>query len=481
MSQGSSKSVSIDGDLSDDGASIFSDDRVSDFDADPDILSEETFEDLMPPRSARTDSAKNDPISQTSSAASSAKPIDSEAVSDDQKSVTVSDPYSLESEGSSDDLFKSYGASDKDDPLDSEDDSVSILSSHSGDVSLTDRNTAVNRNPPPLTPSQQQMIAKGQLTETQAATKIQSSFRGHQVRKKVRFQDRAAATIQTTYRKHLRRLTGKKQKPQGKEPHVASPKDKVAEEAAATRIQARYRGHKARAKHIASMQQSKREPSPQENELQIAADEAAAELLGIESQAATAIQANYRGHLVRKEISERKRLLLLQDEKDAHDAAVRLVYHGDEEKAAVRIQSTFRGHQARKSVKFSRTETDEIAKQNEAAVKIQSRFRGHATRKSLKSQSLHDPVKDDTQVSDSEESRQAAVKIQSRFRGHMARKQLKRSGTPIPEEFKYDSDQEKAAVKIQSRFRGHAARKQLKRSGTPVPDEFKYDSDQEKA
>uniref|UniRef100_A0A1B0GKN4 Uncharacterized protein n=1 Tax=Lutzomyia longipalpis TaxID=7200 RepID=A0A1B0GKN4_LUTLO len=132
--------------------------------------------------------------------------------------------------------------------------------------------------------------------------------------------------------------------------------------------------------------------------------------------------------------------------------------------AATRIQATFRGHLARKLASGGEVKDDdelqEITKKvaeeldidlsdpelNKAATKIQASFR---------------------------ELREAATRIQATFRGHLARKlasggevkdddELQEITKKVAEELDIDlSDPElnKAATKIQASFRGHKQRK----------------------
>lgn len=123
----------------------------------------------------------------------------------------------------------------------------------------------------------------------------------------------------------------------------------------------------------------------------------------------------------------------------------------DEEQAATKIQAGFRGHQARKSVKEMKSASEmgdgEQAERQEkggdekeyvenvthsqeirdfddpkfdgAASTIQAGFRGYKTREDLKEKSSGGSLK-----SASHQEEHAAVKIQSSFRGHKARKEI---------------------------------------------------------
>lgn len=116
--------------------------------------------------------------------------------------------------------------------------------------------------------------------------------------------------------------------------------------------------------------------------------------------------------------------------------------------AATKIQAAFRGHQTRKSMKQGDKPANNAAAESEptqeeleaefraddvelcqAATKIQASFRGHMSRKN---KDKEDGGKDDLKNENTEEEldidlsdpdlNKAAVKIQATFRGHMVRK-----------------------------------------------------------
>lgn len=94
-----------------------------------------------------------------------------------------------------------------------------------------------------------------------------------------------------------------------------------------------------------------------------------------------------------------------------------------EEQAATKIQAGFRGLQARRSVDEKKMDNElnaykdeqEARLQEQAATKIQAGFRGFKARE---------------EVFEKRESEQAATTIQAGFRGHMARKELKEKKAP---------------------------------------------------
>ncbi|XP_076083308.1 uncharacterized protein LOC143054256 isoform X11 [Mytilus galloprovincialis] len=208
------------------------------------------------------------------------------------------------------------------------------------------------------------------------------------------------------------------------------------EHQAATKIQANYRGHQAR-KEVNDLKTKKETDEKKKKE-----DELRAKAAKEENQAATKIQAGFRGHQARKEINQKKQ--------------VRDVKNTKEDAAAVKIQSSYRGHKARKEIadkKVKRTEKN--TEEEVAATKIQAGFRGHKAR-----QEINQKKQQRTETKKEEEK--AATKIQAGFRGNQARKEI---DLKKKEKVK-NEEEEKAATKIQAGFRGHQARKEVKKKKT---------------
>ncbi|XP_063407109.1 doublecortin domain-containing protein 2-like isoform X4 [Mytilus trossulus] len=208
------------------------------------------------------------------------------------------------------------------------------------------------------------------------------------------------------------------------------------EHQAATKIQANYRGHQAR-KEVNDLKTKKETDEKKKKE-----DELRAKAAKEENQAATKIQAGFRGHQARKEINQKKQ--------------VRDVKNTKEDAAAIKIQSSYRGHKARKEIadkKVKRTEKN--TEEEVAATKIQAGFRGHKAR-----QEINQKKQQRTETKNEEEK--AATKIQAGFRGNQARKEI-----DLKKKEKAQNEQEeKAATKIQAGFRGHQARKEVKKKKT---------------
>mmetsp|Transcript_115166 Transcript_115166/g.200471 ORF Transcript_115166/g.200471 Transcript_115166/m.200471 type:complete len:1251 (-) Transcript_115166:890-4642(-) len=137
----------------------------------------------------------------------------------------------------------------------------------------------------------------------------------------------------------------------------------------------------------------------------------APDLLQQEARAALQIQAQFRGHKARKEVSQQKE---------------------QETQAARQIQTRFREHQQQKQ-SIQKEEMHATANM-QAATQIQAHFRGHKARQEVSVQR--------------EEETQAARQIQTRFREHQQQKQS------IQKEAR-------AATQIQARFRGHKVRKEV--------------------
>ncbi|KAL1516915.1 hypothetical protein ABEB36_000747 [Hypothenemus hampei] len=114
------------------------------------------------------------------------------------------------------------------------------------------------------------------------------------------------------------------------------------------------------------------------------------------------------------------------------------------EEAATKIQAVFRGHRTRKSMKQPQTQPQEHEPTREelenefrlddpelcnAATKIQASFRGHMTRKQMEEEKKGDEPKNnegeeelDIDLTDPELNK-AAAKIQASFRGHLKNKE----------------------------------------------------------
>ena len=238
-----------------------------------------------------------------------------------------------------------------------------------------------------------------------SATKIQATFRGSKARKEV-------AKI--------------------KEEKVIVVDEEV--EKSATIIQSGYRGHLARKKVSQAREENAEEPENAQGGPDV-------------DKSATVIQANYRGHRARKEM-----------------ATMREKARGpDVDRSATVIQANYRGHRARKEVanlKEERSNKETINWQdpelNTIATSIQAGYKGMKVREEMK-------VKEEAD---------AACKIQANFRGFQARKCVNRLRRDKEVEDRLGIDLEDpevrlAATKIQAGFRGMQTRRKLREEKNP--------------
>ena len=226
-------------------------------------------------------------------------------------------------------------------------------------------------------------------------------------------------------------------------------------EQAAIKMQACYRGIRARQQMFLKRMEIEKEEMRKELE-----------------DSATLIQATFRGKLARREIKVIK--VKKDTEKKEGDDVLNIDLNDPSvANAATKIQASFRGIQARKDIKVMKVnkevkktsitkeevnkaeeEIDDIDPNdpdaNNAAIKIQSGFRGSKARKEVQ------------EMKDRMEEEQAATKIQAGFRGIQARKEVQEKKDKLELDKFEQFEQEKAATKIQAGFRGNKARKDVK-------------------
>ena len=296
-----------------------------------------------------------------------------------------------------------------------------------------------------------------------AATKIQAGFKGHKARKEV--SEMRSAKIEGTGKDMDATRSGDAKSPDivtevATQEEVDIDLNDPEVEAAATKIQAGFKGHKAR-KEVAEMKISKIEEtnineSEHENEDCIKADEAEVnkpveEEIDIDltdpevEAAATKIQAGFKGHKARKEVSQMKsennEKTSVQEgepniEENLPDDAIDIDLTDPEvEAAATKIQAGFKGHQARKEVTEKRTQ---MAKNSEAdklsSVGVEAR---EPTENETEASKIMEEAID-IDLNDPEVAA-AATKIQAGFKGHQARKEVsqmkeKQQATPGTDE-----------------------------------------------
>lgn len=249
-----------------------------------------------------------------------------------------------------------------------------------------------------------------------AATKIQSTFRGHKARQEAQVSRRTANHEE------------KGELPRSPAESFGGKEYDGKEDAAATCIQAGYRGYSSRKAR---------------------------------NEAATTIQAGYRGYAVRKGLGDSIVIKPVSPvlETDSND----IERNEDEVAAAIKIQSAFRGHRARDAIRDDTKSNVPEIKDNEGD---STRAKDDSAANKKSQQSAGDYTKETT------EKDVAATKIQSNYRGYYTRKQLggkNEAATTIQAHYRGYRVRElrrtrsEAAVKIQSHYRGYKTRAGLKK------------------
>ncbi|XP_047541034.1 sperm surface protein Sp17 [Vanessa atalanta] len=145
---------------------------------------------------------------------------------------------------------------------------------------------------------------------------------------------------------------------------------------------------------------TKEEKDAQENQTNTKTEEKqkepAEECNDSEAEAATKIQAAFRGHQTRKSISMKANKPNQEPEPEPTKSELEAEFRADDKElcnAATKIQASFRGHQARKQTQVETKTKEQQDKEdiekidladpdlNKAATKIQASFRGHKVRK----------------------------------------------------------------------------------------------------
>ena len=297
------------------------------------------------------------------------------------------------------------------------------------------------------------------MDEDKAATKIQASFKGHKARQN--YKARQAAKQQVCHDK------------QSKNPKEIE---------AATKIQSGYRGYKARQEYNHRKKQAKvTDINDNEKKNNDKVDKKEMN----QDEAAVAIQAGFKGYKARKDIAQRK----AQEKNDKVEEKVINKTDNDKEqnKAATQIQANFRGYKARKSYseRKQKAREERARVEKESATKIQASFKGFKARKEIAEKKKKEPQLPDQAPSpkaNDEDLDKAASKIQAGFKGYKARKEY---NAKVIEENIVETDvaqlpdsavtrssfkkgqfiQEDAASKIQSAFRVYHAKKVLEKGG----------------
>lgn len=186
-------------------------------------------------------------------------------------------------------------------------------------------------------------------------------------------------------------------------------------------------------------------------------------------QAATNIQAAWRGYCARVAVAERVR----QQREEEQVERLRLEMEAQAERArkeaaAVVVQSAWRGRSARvavaEMVRQQREGEAQREREEAAAVMVQAAWRGHCARVAVADMAREQKEAEEAQRSRREEA--AAVVVQAAWRGHSARvtvAEMVRQQQAEQEEQRLKLEaqrkrEEAAAVVVQAAWRGHCAR-----------------------
>eukprot|EP01012_Entosiphon_sulcatum_P036602 TRINITY_DN4665_c0_g1_i1.p1 TRINITY_DN4665_c0_g1~~TRINITY_DN4665_c0_g1_i1.p1 ORF type:complete len:1229 (+),score=206.86 TRINITY_DN4665_c0_g1_i1:154-3840(+) len=239
---------------------------------------------------------------------------------------------------------------------------------------------------PPQQDPQPQIQVK--YSDEEAATKIQSSWRGLQGRKEA---------------KRRKQFLVVEELPKAESPEPSQ--TKLDEELAATMIQASWRGLQGRkeAKRRKHFAVTESPPQTAKQSSQLKTQDITGPKPKDEDQAATKIQASWRGRQGRKEAQRRKHFAVTESPPQTLTRKQPIDRQPDEEQAAVKIQASWRGAQGRKEASRRRHHTaivEEAPKpsrvveklqieEEKAATKIQASWRGLQGRKEANTRRKH--------------------------------------------------------------------------------------------
>ena len=287
----------------------------------------------------------------------------------------------------------------------------------------------------------------------EAATKIQASFKGKKARDEVK---KMKEEKEVDYATNIGEPEEVDEIAKENEEEIDIDLDDPEVNEAATKIQASFKGKKAR-DEVKKMKEERDIVEPEkDNDTEIVEavdladvteDEIDIDLDDPEvNEAATKIQASFKGKKARDEVKkmkEEKETVASEIEEEAQDVKVEEVAAATEEEididlddpevneAATKIQASFKGKKARDEVK--KIKEDQIMKEtqkNEAAAKIQAGFKGKRARDEVREMKK---VKE-KYVSEravflnypaSAKQQKAAAKIQAGFKGMKTRKKMK--------------------------------------------------------
>ncbi|XP_035827121.1 doublecortin domain-containing protein 2 [Aplysia californica] len=281
-----------------------------------------------------------------------------------------------------------------------------------------------------------------EFKRNQSATKIQANYRGYKARRSMNQQTKDKKKEPQETDHSQSNYHGQRSLNASRDSQRASRRSPKEEPRRSPQVDAR------RSPNVASRDRQRRQQEEEEEE---------------QARAAAKIQAGYRGHQTRKNRQDQRDPTperstqpdRSKDEGQGRNRQETLNSMFEEDMAAAKIQAGYRGHQTRKRLR----------EEKEAAEKIQAGYRGHSTR----SQRSRGRNNNDDDLRLREEER-AASKIQAGFRGYQTRKDM-RGRKPAPassrspaREDSYDelARENAAATKIQSQYRGFRARKEYK-------------------
>ncbi len=226
-------------------------------------------------------------------------------------------------------------------------------------------------------------------------------------------------------------------------------------EQAATNIQAAWRGHCARVA-VAERARQQREEEGQAQRLQLEMEAQAQ--CEREEAAAVVVQLAWRGHCARVAVAD-----MAREQMEAEEAQ-----REREQAAAVVVQAAWRGRSARiavtEMVRQQREEEAQRERAEAAAVVVQAAWRGRSARVTVAGM-----VREQREAEEAQRRREeaAAVVVQAAWRGHSARvavaEMVRQQQAEQEEQQQLELEaqrqrEEAAAVVVQSAWRGHQAR-----------------------
>ncbi|XP_039983497.1 myosin-IIIa [Xiphias gladius] len=311
----------------------------------------------------------------------------------------------------------------------------------------------------------------------QSALVLQSAYRGHKVRKRVT-DDKNKAKFEAFIIQLQAVCRGYLAKKKYKE--LVDEKNK-----AATKIQARYRGHKERKsfkrkreakekekaeKALKEKEEQAPEPEKSTKDENASTPENEAKNEEEETKAAVVLQSNYRGYKERKKFRQRKKTMAgaelddhtqVPDDEEHTEVADEAV---TEDSPAADAGKEGQGEDMQGENKQENAAGEEavnLEEETKAATVLQSNFRGHKERRRLQEDGKI-PAKKQKGKSPTGEEEAPTVISPTVEESTKSQEEVDVSSSNVESE---DPDETKAAVVLQSNFRGHKERKRLEEEG----------------